>query len=244
MTSAIVREDGHLSIRSYTLRQNTHSHRFHQIVIPLNGAMDITFPKQRYSVGVGHCVVIPARTVHSYSAPEQSSFLVVDMKCLPPNAEGLEKACVTISNSLLAFCNYAGTQLHGSDDRAANVLLYSLFWRLFEQQTFAAKLDERIMRAVSMIEQDLTRTHSNETLAALACLSVSQFKALFRKSLQCSCTEYLTARRMERARALLVNTDMPIRVIALDVGYQDASAFSRRFRSHFGQSPRDFMRGG
>lgn len=241
MASAVMKEDGHLSIRSYTLVQNTHSHKFHQIVIPLNGAMDIAFPEQRYSVGVGHCVIILSGTVHSYSAPERSNFLVADMADLPPNAADLKEACVAISSDLLAFCSYAETQLQKSGDRATGLLLFSLFWHLFEQQAFAARVDERVMRAITMIEQDLTQTHSIEALAAIACLSVSQFKTLFKKAFEQPYTDYLTMRRMERARTLLTNTDYPIGVVADRVGYADASAFSRRFRSYFGQTPRQFI---
>ena len=242
MTPAGVRDDGHLSVRSYTLKQNTHSHPFHQIVIPLNGAMDIACAGRRHSVGVGHCIVIPSGTVHSYGAPERSRFLVADMAHLPANAAGLEEACVAICDDLLAFCSFAETQLGSSDDRATGALLFSLFCRLLERQGFAARIDERVMRAVTMIEQDLARTHRIEELAAAACLSVSQFKALFRKALGRSCTEYQAMRRMDRARTLLANTDAPVRVVAGTVGYSDPSAFSRRFRAYFGRTPREFAR--
>ena len=165
------------------------------------------------------------------------------MAHLPTSTAELEEACVAIGDNLLAFCTFAETQLRNSGDRATGVLLFSLFWRLLEQQSFAARIDERIMRAVTMIEQDLTIMHSIEDLAAAACLSVSQFKALFRKALGRSCTEYLTMRRMDRARTLLTNTDIPVRIVAYEVGYSDPSAFSRRFRAYFGQTPREFVRG-
>ncbi len=243
MTPMIVKDDGHLSIRSYPLKQNTHSHAFHQIVIPLNGAMGIAFEGQSHTVSVGHCIVVRSGTVHSYSAPEQSRFLVADMAHLPANATELEEACVAIGDDLLAFCTYAETQLRISGDRAAGVLLSSLFWRLLEQQAFAARINKRVMRAVTMVEQDLTHTHTIGDLAAAACLSVSQFKALFPRALGRSCTEYLMMRRMDRARTLLMNTDIPVRIVAYEVGYSDPSAFSRRFRAYFGQTPREFVRG-
>lgn len=56
------------------------------------------------------------------------------------------------------------------------------------------------------------------------------------------CLAYVSNRRMERARAQLINTDYPIGVVAGDVGYEDASAFTRRFKKHFGQSPRTLAR--
>ena len=41
---------GSLSIRSYSLEQSSHAHPFHQIVIPLAGAMDISLGGQTFGV--------------------------------------------------------------------------------------------------------------------------------------------------------------------------------------------------
>ncbi len=242
MTTACETGDGVLSIRSYTLAQNTHAHAFPQIVVPLSGAMEIAFDTQAYSVSVGHCVIITPGTVHRYSASESSRFLVADMGSLPDNAAQLEHPCVSINADLMAFCSYADQHLTHSADQATGLLLYQLFWRLIEQQDFARRVDDRIMRAVRLMEEDLGVSQSTELLAETACLSVSQFKALFKKHFGEPSNAYLTRRRMERAKTLLMNTDYPVSVVAMDVGYDDASAFTRRFKTHFGQSPRAFAR--
>jgi len=242
VTDNCTRDGGSLSIRSYTLAQNTHAHNFHQIVVPLNGAMNIAFGSRARSVAVGHCVIIPSGTIHRYSAPDKSRFLVADMGSLPKNAVGLDEHCVAISADLVAFCTYADVQLTNAANEETGQLLYSLFWRLIEQQDFATRVDDRIMRAVLLMEEDLGVSHPIEALADVACLSLSQFKTLFKKSLGAPCNAYLTQRRMERAKTLLMNTDYPVSVVAVEVGYDDASAFTRRFKTHFGQSPRDFAR--
>jgi AraC-like DNA-binding protein len=244
VTTICTKNDGSVSIRSYTLSQNSHAHEFHQIVVPLSGALDISFGIQRYSVAVGHCIVIPSGTEHRYSAPDRSRFFVADMGSLPKNAAKLNEPCVAISADLMTFCSYADVQLTKAADRDINVLLYSLFWRLIEQQDFARRIDDRIMRAILLMEEDLAVSHSIEALAEAAFLSASQFKTLFKKKLGVTCHTFLTQRRMERARTLLMNTDYPVSVVAVDVGYEDASAFARRFKAHFEQSPRDFARGG
>ncbi|MNE96080.1 HTH-type transcriptional activator RhaS [compost metagenome] len=61
---------------------------------------------------------------------------------------------------------------------------------------------------------------------------------LFKKETGKTTGEYLLTLRMSKARALLVHTDYPVSLIASQVGYQDLSAFSRRFASHFGYPPR------
>lgn len=244
MTPGRREDNGTLSIRSYTLTQNTHAHGFDQVVVPLKGAMTIAFGPRTYAAAPGHCVIIPSGTAHRYSASEQAGFLVADMAALPQNAAALPDPCVAIGADLLAFCVYAEVQLTQAADREVADLLYRLFRRLIARQDFARRIDDRIMRAVTTIEDDLGVTHPVDELAATACLSVSQFKALFRKNLGVPCHEFLTRRRMERAKTLLTNTDYPVSVVAIEVGYEDASAFSRRFRAHFGQSPRQLARGG
>lgn len=243
MITGPVSDKGTLSVRSYTLTQNTHSHGHHQIVVPLADTMHLSIGTKTYAVAIGHCAIIASGTVHSYRASEQARFLVADMESLPQNAARVSDPCVAISTDLLAFCVYAEAQLISAADRQIIDLLYRLFWHLVANQQFAGRVDDRIMRAVTKMQEDLGVTHSIDELAATACLSVSQFKALFKKDTGVPCHEFLTRQRMERAKTLLMNTDYPISVIALEVGYEDASAFSRRFRAHFGHSPRAFARG-
>ena len=243
MTQGPFEDTGSLSVRSYTLAQNTHSHSHHQVVVPLNGTMKITFGERTYSAAPGHCVIIPSGTVHRYSASEPARFLVADMVDLPANALAVAEPCVAIKADLLAFCVYAETQLKMTADAEISGLLYRLFWCLLAEQDFANRVDDRITRAVMKMEADLGVTHSIEELAATAHLSISQFKALFKKNLGMSCSAFLTKQRMARAKTLLTNTDYPVNVVAIEVGYEDPSAFSRRFRAHFGQSPRELARG-
>ena len=127
-------DKGSLSVRSYTLAQDAHAHRFHQIVIPLSGAMEIAFGGSSYSVAVGHCVIIPGGTVHTFSAPEASRFLVTDLDELPPNATGLEEPCVPIGADLMAFSNYAEVQLTSAADDALRARLFDLFYHLIAQR--------------------------------------------------------------------------------------------------------------
>jgi len=52
--------------------------------------------------------------------------------------------------------------------------------------------------------------------------------------------QYVTAKRMDKARALLQHTDYSVQLIAEQVGYTDISAFSRRFSANFGLTPTRF----
>jgi transcriptional regulator GlxA family with amidase domain len=45
---------------------------------------------------------------------------------------------------------------------------------------------------------------------------------------------------MEKAKSLLVNSDLTIKAIAVTVGYKGSKKFTPIFKKHFGQSPTDY----
>lgn len=53
-------------------------------------------------------------------------------------------------------------------------------------------------------------------------------------------SEYLVQIRMEKAKSLLTKTDYSINRIASQVGYSDSLAFSKIFKSRFGESPKKY----
>src|SRR5262249_19184336 len=76
-----------------------------------------------------------------------------------------------------------------------------------------------------------------EDIARAASLSVPQlvrqFKAVFGQTPHA----YLLKVRLSKARDLLKSTDDPVGHISLQCGFEDASAFSRAFKSEFGAQP-------
>lgn len=74
-------------------------------------------------------------------------------------------------------------------------------------------------------------------LAREACLSLHHFKRLFREAFGAPPHRYLRKLRMERARDLLVHGDTPINEVAMTVGFEDLSAFSRTYRQIMGYAP-------
>ena len=54
--------------------------------------------------------------------------------------------------------------------------------------------------------------------------------------------EYLMQVRMERSRELMLKTELPVRMVAREVGYVDQLAFSKIFKKKFGLSPEQYRR--
>lgn len=93
------------------------------------------------------------------------------------------------------------------------------------------------------IEEHLDRDLSLERLARVASVSTSHFKSLFKRSTGMPVHAYVIQRRVERAKALLLNGDLPITEVALETGFAHASHLARCMRRVLGITPSVLRRG-
>ena len=98
------------------------------------------------------------------------------------------------------------------------------------------------MRARDTMDREYARPLDVAALAAAASLSRAHFIRSFRDAFGETPHRYLQRRRIERAMALLRNTDTPVTEICLDVGFTSLGTFSRTFRDVLGTSPRAYRR--
>ena len=77
-------------------------------------------------------------------------------------------------------------------------------------------------------------------LAQVSSVSVAHFAREFKKAFGSPPHRYLLTRRIERAAALLRDTDLPITEIALQTGWNSIGTFGRIFSDITGESPGEF----
>ena len=75
-------------------------------------------------------------------------------------------------------------------------------------------------------------------------ISPSYLSAMFSRDTQTTFVEYMTAKRMEQAKALLKNTKEKTQQIADKVGYKDPHYFSYIFKKTYGISPKEYRNEG
>jgi transcriptional regulator GlxA family with amidase domain len=96
----------------------------------------------------------------------------------------------------------------------------------------------KLIATIEMMEANLEEPLSPEELAAYVGLSRRHLERLFRKHLGRSPAQYYIELRLERARHLLYQTDMPVLDVALASGFVSASHFSKCYRHMYGKTPR------
>jgi AraC family transcriptional regulator len=97
----------------------------------------------------------------------------------------------------------------------------------------------KLKTVLGYIEDNLGRDLALYEIAAIAGLSVSHFKALFRKSLGMPPHQYLIRRRVERAATQLRSGIMPIGQIALENGFCHQSHLAVHTRRVLGVTPQE-----
>lgn len=98
----------------------------------------------------------------------------------------------------------------------------------------------KLQRTIAYIKDHLGQDLSLVTLAAVVETSVAHFTRMFKQATGRSPHQYVLRCRMERAKQLLAETDLPFAEIALEVGCADQSHFTALFRTHFALTPRAY----
>ena len=88
------------------------------------------------------------------------------------------------------------------------------------------------------LDEDLSRT----TLAKVACLNPNYLARLFHSKTGESLVDYITRRKLEKVKRLLLTTDLSVSEIAFMLGYTNMPYFSKVFKKETGCSPVEYRR--
>ncbi|WP_118185406.1 AraC family transcriptional regulator [Paraburkholderia phosphatilytica] len=102
------------------------------------------------------------------------------------------------------------------------------------RRTLAARTAARV---IDYVESHLDRPLTLTELAALSGLSVPHFKVLFRETLGMPVHRYVIARRVERARVLLLDGRLGVEQVALETGFAHPSHLAHWTRRLLGATP-------
>jgi AraC family transcriptional regulator len=98
----------------------------------------------------------------------------------------------------------------------------------------------KLNRVRGFVKEHLADAITVNQLAATVQLSPCHFARMFRQAAGQPPHIYITSQRMERAKDLLRNTDLPLVDVAASVGFQTQAHFTSVFRRHAGLTPRVF----
>lgn len=103
-----------------------------------------------------------------------------------------------------------------------------------------SKNNELIKKAISHISKNYSKTLTLEEVANHVHLNSAYFSTVFKQSCGSSFKEYLNMVRIEESKRLLANTDYSVIDIAIAVGFEDQSYFSKVFKKYTGLTPKQY----
>lgn len=105
--------------------------------------------------------------------------------------------------------------------------------------------DENLVACLRYLNRHYAEVSLND-LAERFHYSPSQLSKLIKRYVGCSFLEFVRRKKLEKAAALLVSGDLPIKDVAEAAGFSDSSHFYRTFRDSYGMTPLEYrtMSGG
>ena len=97
--------------------------------------------------------------------------------------------------------------------------------------------DEAVARGVHFIHENLASDITNESLARSAGISRSLIQQRFRKAMGKTIRDYVTDRRLERAKTLLAESSLSLAEIAWTVGFKRQEYMGHVFKTRLGITP-------
>lgn len=105
--------------------------------------------------------------------------------------------------------------------------------------TAAHGLSDRVMGNIKAhISENLSGKISIDTLANIAGMNPSQFRAAFKAQLRKTPYQFVLDTRVSRARDMLATTDLTCSKVAFDCGFSSQSHMTDVFRQRLGKTPR------
>jgi len=133
---------------------------------------------------------------------------------------------------------------HGEDlaNLVADQLIYSSIRTDQDQQRLSIPTrigvrHPKLSRVIQMMESNVEEPMSPSMLAQQVGMSTRQLERLFRRYLNRSPKRYYMEIRLQKARNLLMQTEMSVINVALSCGFASPSHFSKCYRAHFDTTP-------
>ena len=225
-----------------------------------NGRGFLTIDHTTHDIRRGHLTVIPPETPHTYQADafepwsifwihftgEQTESLLSSMG-VDANRPGLYVPDTRLMQNAFEDV-YACLNYHYSN--AGLLAMTSELLRLFSLAKLHLSFpnpqrqsaENRIVASQDFMERHLNLSLSVKELATHAGQSIPYYSRLFKERTNQSPTAFFIQLKVRKACELLDQTDLSVREIAGELGYDDPYYFSRIFKKVQGKSPAHYRK--
>lgn len=106
-----------------------------------------------------------------------------------------------------------------------------------QQSSLNQEIYQRLCHARAFIDDHCCHQLSLDQISSEACFSRYHFLRLFRRAFDQTPHQYLTQKRIEKAKELLASSKLTVTDVCFEVGFESLGSFSSLFRKYVGHSP-------
>jgi AraC-like DNA-binding protein len=222
-----------ISIRSYGSAGDPQTHDFAQLVLPLQGSIDIELEGRGARLDRTRAAYVPAGVRHDQVGARPNRFLIVDLPAAELDSTFGQAPFLNVGQAAVHLIDYMATSqpTYTSRDALWTPLLIDALTNQPHQP--AGRLDLLLGELMAATSHGWTVAE----MAARAQLSVSRLHAVFQEDLNTTPRAWLAERRLEKVRNLLSSTKLSIAEIAYQTGFSDQSALTRAFSKAYRKTP-------
>lgn len=246
-----------------------HWHAPGEIISPIEGTYTVTIAGKTVTLQPHDVLIIASGELHSIRAPKTGERYIMNYSVsyfhqiqdmaelfntfypfrLVTRQEDPELADQLFAVLAQIEGEYFSTNVCRESEIMALMLhFFSIFGRYEHRQNSEQVLDypkqqdymRRFAELCAYINNHCTERLSVEDLASRAGFSVYHFSRLFKENTGMTCHNYLVARRIIYAKALLVDDTIPITEIAMRSGFNSIATFNRLFKAQIGYTPTEY----
>ena len=212
--------------------KSEHKHEYAQIYLPINAPLEVFCGHKQYQVLPHQVGFMPPEVSHQCLCEDE--LIVINIPSVMLKKGDLEilsrKVVLDVEDSLQPLIDLIHQDIKRNRS-SMRYLYYYLYERLVENNSF---------RSVCYIREHFDQPVSVAELARLENYNIAYFNDWFKQQTGYTPAQYLRLYRIEKAKELLLYTNYNVLEIALQVGYNSHSAFSRAFKDSEGISPLAF----
>ncbi len=238
-------EGAMVHVRSYAPGAETHSHDFHQLILPLAGCLELEIGGRGGRVVGVTGALVPSGERHAFAASARNEFLVLDL----PHAvveeagtgEWLERwgrACFfPVPRAAARLGAWFADEVAADDAPPVVATAFATLLVRAASGPAPRSAPAAVRRALAFIDAIGLEPVCVSDVARAVGISAGHLHALFRVHVGRAPLSLIRAQRLEEARRLLIETELPIAEVALRCGFADQAGLTHAMRRVLGTTP-------
>lgn len=222
--------------RIYTDKNKIHTHSYGQLILPINGKLNIETLNKNLSIGNDSIFFLPPDCEHLFKSNNINEFLVLD---IPTNYLKNNDMNKVVGGKEIVFdekwkaINYLF--LNEINNKNSSTSINNLFSYCYD-----LIVDENEFESIKYIKENYAEDIDLKKLADIEHYNTNYYTEWFKNNMGVSPIEYIQKLRIDKSKDLLLNTDLTILQVGESVGYKYNSTFTRAFKNIENLTPKEF----